>query len=114
QVLPRAARAPQRHPARQPALERQRLVLREVDAEGVADDRQDPAHGLGLLARWRRFLGDAADCQVGMSTQSYQLFGKRRKWQRRVHDARVDRATRHLAELRRLGLLRERDTVLRL
>jgi hypothetical protein len=47
-----------------------------------------------------------------VATEAHQLLGELRDRQRAVDDACLHRAARHLHELRRCGLLRERDAVL--
>src|SRR5579863_6977946 len=51
---------------------------------------------------------------IRMAAQTSELLRQRRKRQRIIDDAGVDRAVGHAAELRRLGILREGDAVLRL
>ena len=103
-------RAADRHPAGQPALDRRELVLAEVDADRVAHDHQDLIADVGAAGRGRALDG----CDVGVAAQTHQLARELGDRQRGVDDAGIDRVARHLAILRRLRILRERDAVLRL
>src|SRR5678816_4584935 len=49
-----------------------------------------------------------------MAAQAAELTRELGNWQDVVHDARIDGAARHAIELRRLGILREGDSVLAL
>ena len=109
QVALAAADVAQRHAAVEPTLDRRRFVLAVVDPDGVAHDNED------LLERLVVLLGSEARQkmrEIWMTSEPRQLAGELCRRHGRVDDAGVNRALRHAGELRRRGILDQRDAVL--
>ncbi len=112
QVVLELVRSAQGHPAGQSALEGRPLVLREVDADGGTDHRQDPAHQHFAALRPRLRFDRRPRRQVRMAAQAHQLRRQLGDGQDAVDHAGVHRAARHLGEFGRCGVLDQRDAVL--
>ena len=85
------------------------FVFAEIDADGVAHEHEDLVErALIALLSASLAIGD-----IGMTAQARELAGELGNREHIIDDAGVDGAVGHAAKLRRLGLLREGDAVLR-
>ena len=112
-VLVERRQLAQRHPASQPPPDARELVFAEVDADRRCAARTKTFFELAVVRR----VGEraASRCaQEWVLADPQQLVGELGDGQDEVDDARPDRGLGHAAELRRRGVLRERDARLRL